>query len=67
MKAAAFFTDHMIFQQNKDIVVWGEGSDGEEVTVSFNGKSAKGTVKEGEWEVRLAPVPAGTYEELVIE
>jgi sialate O-acetylesterase len=67
MKAAAFFTDHMIFQQNKDIVVWGEGSDGEEVTVLFNGKSAKGIVKDGEWEVRLAPVPAGTYEELVIE
>ena len=66
MKAAAFFTDHMIFQQKKDIVVWGEGTDGEEVTVLLAGRSGKATVANGEWEVRLEPLPAGTYDELVI-
>ncbi|MDE5909009.1 MAG: sialate O-acetylesterase [Lachnospiraceae bacterium] len=64
MKLASLFKNHMIVQRNREIPVWGEGTDGEEIVVRFAGREVKTTVSNGRWEVRLSAMEAGVYEEL---
>lgn len=55
----ALFSDHMVLQQGKPIRVWGWTEPGEEVTVSFAGKTAKGRANaEGRWRVQLPALKA---------
>lgn len=58
MRAAAIFSDRMVLQREKPIAVWGDGKDGERVTVTLGGNSASDTVKNGKWRVMLPPMPA---------
>ena len=58
MRTAAIFSDRMVLQREKPIAVWGDGKDGQRVTVSFGGHSAAATVRGGKWRVTLPPMPA---------
>ena len=59
VEPASVFTNNMVLQADKNIVVWGTADVNEAITVSINGVSAKtkgGT--DGKWKVEL---PAMTY------
>jgi sialate O-acetylesterase len=57
VKMPAIFGDHMVLEQDIKIPVWGTAAPGEEVSVSFSGKSAKATADaKGKWRVDLDPV-----------
>ena len=55
---AEIFTDHMVLQRGMPVPVWGTGSDGEKVTVSFAGQTRTATVKGGKWRVDLDALKA---------
>ena len=55
----AIFGNHMVLQRDKPVPVWGWSEDGQEVRVSFGGKTATGKAgKDGRWEVRLPAMKA---------
>ena len=50
------FGNHMVLQQNKEIIVWGWADSGESVTVDLSGDSASVVAdKNGDWKVKLNP------------
>jgi sialate O-acetylesterase len=53
------FSDNLVVQQGKRVAVWGRGIEGDEITVSLAGRTAKGKVSAGTWQVELEAVPAG--------
>ena len=60
-EVAAIFGDNMVLQAGKPVPVWGWGTPGAEVSVSFAGQTLKTAVnKEGEWRVVLKSLIAGT-------
>jgi len=57
------FTDNMVLQQGMDVPVWGWADDGEQVSVTIDGKTAQTIAKEGKWMVRLGAMRAsGPFE-----
>ncbi|MFD2203328.1 sialate O-acetylesterase [Shivajiella indica] len=58
------FADHMVFQRNQPIRVWGDGSPGKSVIARFNGKEVTTKInKEGFWQLEFEALPAsGPYE-----
>jgi len=55
----AIFSDNMVLQRNKPVMIWGKASAGEEVKVEFAGQ-AKTTKADdaGKWQVALKAMPA---------
>jgi len=52
------FADHMVLQSGTPIPVWGWADPGENITVSFAGKSAQATADlNGRWTAELAALP----------
>ena len=49
MKAARIFQDHMVLQRGKEVQVWGTGTEGEQIAVSFFGHSRSAAVEHGGW------------------
>ncbi len=61
------FTDHAVLQRNVDVPVWGRASPGETVSVRFASQLKKTTAdKDGNWQVRLAPLAAGGPFEMTV-
>ncbi|HVV02339.1 MAG TPA: sialate O-acetylesterase [Verrucomicrobiae bacterium] len=58
VRLANVFSDNMVLQEGARAPVWGWADDGEEVTVEYDGASAKTTAKNGKWMVRVR-VPKG--------
>lgn len=56
---ASLFCDHAVLQQGLPIPVWGTAADGENVTVTLAGQTVSTQARDGTWNVRLAPMPAG--------
>ena len=65
----AMFGDHMVFQRNAPLPIWGTADPGEEIYVHLtvataDGKREEGKAvtagKDGAWAVQLAAFPAGT-------
>ncbi|MFD2164557.1 sialate O-acetylesterase [Paradesertivirga mongoliensis] len=55
-----FFGDHMVFQRNVPIVIWGWTDSNEAVSVQFAGQVVQTKADlDGEWRVRLKSMPAG--------
>jgi len=55
------FGNHMVLQREMADPVWGMGTPGEKVTVSFAGQEATGTAgPDGTWIVKLAPMKASS-------
>ncbi len=62
------FGDHMVFQRDIVLPVWGEGVPGEKVTVSVGGNSnSTVTGSGGNWKIYLTAMAAGGPYELTIE
>ncbi len=59
VRPAALFSDGAVLQRQRPVPVWGRGSDGEKVTVRFNGQEKSTIVRDGRWMVRLDPMEAG--------
>jgi sialate O-acetylesterase len=67
VRLPALFSDNMVLQQRMDAPVWGWADDGEEVKVSFRGKTVKAKAKNGKWMVKLGKLKAGGPNSLVVE
>src|SRR5437870_13566557 len=55
----AMFTDNMVLQRGVSVPIWGWASDGEQVTVEYEGRVAKTRAKGGKWMVRLKNLKTG--------
>jgi sialate O-acetylesterase len=54
------FGDHMVFQRDQPVRVWGKADPGEWIEVSLAGRTARTAAGEsGDWRVELPPLPAG--------
>ena len=51
----AIFSDHMVFQREKNILLWGE-SDEKNVTAVIDEKKVSSDVNNGRWEIELPPI-----------
>ena len=57
---AKIFGDNMVLQRNEPIVIWGWGTSGEELSISFDAQTKGTTITDqGKWMVRLSPKEAG--------
>jgi sialate O-acetylesterase len=61
LQFASIFTDSMVLQQQREVVVWGKGVAGKKINVESSWKNKASTVvdNEGSWSVRLKTVKAG--------
>src|SRR2546427_13252947 len=57
----------MVLQEGMSVPVWGWADEGEEVVVSFSGKTAKTKTKNGKWMLKLGRLKAGGPDELIVE
>jgi sialate O-acetylesterase len=54
-----FFADHMVFQRNQPIRVWGDGTPNKRVVAKFNNQEKETKIdNEGYWMVEFDPMPA---------
>ena len=67
VRLPTLFSDNMVLQQNQRAPVWGWADEGEEVKVSFRGKTAKAKAKDGKWMVNMGRLSAGGPDVLAIE
>ena len=56
-KTASVFSDNMVLQREKNVRVFGTGDNGT-ITVSINGNTAKGEIRDGKWMVVLPAMKA---------
>jgi len=62
------FGDHMVLQREMPVPVWGEGDEGEEITVTFGDQTEKTVVDEsGTWQIKLDPLKAGQSGTLTVK
>jgi len=59
LKPAQIFSDNMVLQQKKPIIVWGTGKSGDTVTVSMGGNRVSCLIKDEKWQVELPRMNAG--------
>ena len=55
----SLFSDNVVLQRDKPFPIWGTGRDGEKIVVKLGQRSAKTTVRNGKWSVRLGELSAG--------
>lgn len=65
LKLPAVFSDHMVLQREKNIVVWGE-TDADAVSVQIGASCVSAVIREGSFEALLPPMEAGGPYELVV-
>ncbi len=59
VKPHALFSDGAVLQQEMSVPVWGTATDGEKVTVRFQGQELSTVAQDGRWMVRLKPMKPG--------
>jgi sialate O-acetylesterase len=60
IKLPRIFSDHMVLQRETPLKVWGWGTPGETIKITFNGQSLQTKVaKSGAWNVMLKPMSHG--------
>src|SRR5205814_8782438 len=67
VRLPAVFSDGMVLQQEMHAPVWGWADEGEEVSVTFRGKTEKSKTVKGKWMVKLGRMKAGGPDELVVQ
>ncbi len=65
-KVAAIFSSNMVLQRDKNIKVFGEGENGDVITLTFMGEDYVAKVKDEYWCIVLPPQKAGTGYEMTI-
>ena len=58
VKPHVLFSDGAVLQRGCVVPVWGKAGDGEKVTVKFAGQTVSAVASNGQWLVRLRPMPA---------
>lgn len=66
LSAAPLFTDHMVLQREKEIVLWGTARDGARVVAEIAGLRAASDAANGSWRLALPAAPAGGPHRLAI-
>lgn len=64
---AAIFSDHMVFQRNKEILIFGTYDGEAEIIVRFDHEEVKTHAVEGTWQVALSKRDAGGPYQLTIQ
>jgi sialate O-acetylesterase len=60
IKLPAIFSDNMVLQRNKPVIIWGTASPDERVVVKFNGAERETPVNEnGKWMIELPAMNSG--------
>jgi sialate O-acetylesterase len=59
VRLPAIISDNMVLQQKMAAPIWGWADDGEEVKVTFRGKTTKTKAKNGKWIVKLSRLSEG--------
>jgi sialate O-acetylesterase len=60
VKLPRIFSDNMVIQRDQEMIVWGWADKGENITVNFNGASAKAKAgSTGKWNVKFKGMPYG--------
>lgn len=67
VRLPSLFSDKMVLQRGIRLPVWGWADDGEEVTVTFRGETAKTKARDGKWMVKLSRQKAGGPDTLVVQ
>jgi len=60
------FTDNMVIQRDKSVIVWGKAGEGEKVLVDFRGEMIVTEAKGGKWMVTLRPGKEGGPFEMTV-
>ncbi len=55
---APVLQNHMVFQRDEPVTLWGSGKNGSTVTVEWKGHKATAKVTRGQWQVELPASPA---------
>ncbi|MGN0678139.1 MAG: sialate O-acetylesterase [Oscillospiraceae bacterium] len=66
-KASPLFSDGMVLQRGKNIVIFGTGEDGTEITATLCGLEANCVVADGKWKVVFPPMGACRFMNLTLE
>ena len=68
VKPASVFGDHMVFQQNMPLPVWGTANPGDQITLTLdNKKQTTNSDNDGRWKMTLSPMKSGGPYRLKIE
>ena len=60
VKLPALFSDHMVVQRDRPVVVWGRADPGEKITVAIAGRDGSTVADgQGQWRLSLAPLKTG--------
>jgi sialate O-acetylesterase len=60
LRFAGVFGDHAVLQRDEPLTVWGAAAPAQKLTVSLNGRVARGAADaNGKWRVQLPKMPAG--------
>lgn len=65
-KTAAIFSNHMVLQRDKNIKIFGQGEDGDIITVHFRDKEYTDRVNQERWVVTIPAQEVGTGYEMII-
>ena len=60
MNVNRLFSPHMVLQQEKPIIIWGEGLTGETIQVTLKDEKQTTTVENGKWQVMFPAMKAQT-------
>lgn len=66
-RASPLFSDQMVLQRGKNIVIFGTGENGTEITAALCGIKADCVVRDGKWKVVFPPMGACRYMNLTLE
>lgn len=59
LSVSPMFSDHMVLQRDKEIVIWGNGSDDKCVCVTLAGRTVETRIQDHRWKVCMEPLSAG--------
>jgi sialate O-acetylesterase len=59
VKPNSLFSNNAVLQQGVAVPVWGTATEGEKITVDFDGQHLNTIAKDGKWMVKLHPLKAG--------
>ena len=66
LQLPSIFSNHMVLQRRKHVLVWGKATVGSKVSVSIAGQKIETLAQDGTWKVKLNPMEAGGPYEMII-
>ncbi|MBQ1508595.1 MAG: hypothetical protein IIZ47_04175 [Erysipelotrichaceae bacterium] len=66
LQVAGIFGEHMVFQRNEEILIWGRSAADDMISVEFNGRKTVVPTVNGEWKASLPAMEAASGLEMTI-